>query len=598
MRQILPIVLAVLMMTSPAWAKRRPPMKIEPVVHGGVKYVVPNDNGCEGYIEARDAKTGGLLWRKTLFTVTIDPGLEEDVQWVFVKALKVADGVIVATDEKGRSHSIDPNAKRTQVNEEASFKRGQPIVGTTYFYWYDAQSKAHMIDPDGSDALTTHPADMDGISFKSVAWHRGQMMDMIDAGIDFLMPVFWGVPGKYDGWSFAGLGPLVEAHTAMEKEGLKPPAIGMFFDTSILQWNDGNPDGSAYHVDLTTDFGREWFYRAIRDFWSRIPPQKWARIDGRPIIFLYDASFAAKQDPERQFTHMKARFREDFGIEPFLVKSPGWRGDADAIYAWGGAVNGPLIFRETVSLGAGYDHSAVPGREPLVIDRKDGRTYVDRWTKTLQLDPATRPWMVHVETWNEWHEGTDVAHSREYGRTYIVLTRLFADMWHSGTQLRFPWGFANADAVAWHAEKPAGLTLRPSSGDGFWEIRTVGDTRAVVSLPNPHSATGRYLYFDVDDAFACGLMEKSATLRVTYRDADCFSFGVEYDSTVPEGPLDGAFRPAGSVQVGDTGQWRTVEFRLPYCCFMGRCNGADLRLAIVGGPIELAVLYVELSKSK
>jgi len=108
-------------------------MKIEPVVHGGVKYVVPNDNGCEGYIEARDAKTGGLLWRKTLFTVTIDPGLEEDVQWVFVKALKVADGVIVATDEKGRSHSIDPNAKRTQVNEEASFKRGQPIVGTTYF---------------------------------------------------------------------------------------------------------------------------------------------------------------------------------------------------------------------------------------------------------------------------------------------------------------------------------------------------------------------------------------------------------------------------------------------------------------------------------
>ena len=30
--------------------------------------------------------------------------------------------------------------------------------------------------------------------------------------------------------------------------------------------------------------------------------------------------------------------------------------------------------------------------------------------------------MVHVETWNEWHEGTDIADSREYGRRYIVLT--------------------------------------------------------------------------------------------------------------------------------------------------------------------------------
>jgi hypothetical protein len=51
---------------------------------------------------------------------------------------------------------------------------------------------------------------------------------MIAAGIDFLMLVFWGVPGKYDGWSFAGLPPLVEAHSALQKEGLGPPAIALF----------------------------------------------------------------------------------------------------------------------------------------------------------------------------------------------------------------------------------------------------------------------------------------------------------------------------------------------------------------------------------
>ena len=125
-------------------------------------------------------------------------------------------------------------------------------------------------------------------------------------------------------------------------------------------------------------------------------------------------------------------------------------------------------------------------------------------------------------------------------------------MWHTGTQLRFPWGYANAEAIAWDAKKPTGLDLRASGGDGVWEIRLFGDSRAAVTLANPHSQTGRYLYFDVDDAFASGLMGRPVVLRVTYRDAGCSSFTVEYDSTVNEGPLAGAFRPAGGVEIVGT----------------------------------------------
>lgn len=478
-----------------------------------------------------------------------------------------------------------------------SFKKGQPLVGTTFFYWYDVESKAHIIDHDGTDALTTHPADMEGISYKRAAWHMAQLKDMIDAGIDFLMPVYWGVPGKYDGWSFVGLPPLVAAHTALEKEGLKPPAIGLFYDTSILQWNGANADGSSYHVDLTTDFGKQWFYTAIRDFFSLIPPAKWARIDGKPIVFLYEAAFAKKQDPQRQFEYIKGRFKEDFGVEPFLVKSSRWDGEADAVYSWGGAVNGPILFRDVAALGPGYDHSAVPGRQPLIVERKDGRTYIDRWMKVLQLDPKTRPWMVHVETWNEWHEGTDIAHSREYGRSYIVLTRLFADLWHAGTHLNLPSSYINARAVSWAPEQPKGLELRPSGGDGNWELRRFADVRAVVALPNPHSQVSRYLYFNVDDAFAYGLLGRPLVLRITYRDAGCSSLAVEYDSTVNEGPFGGAFRPAGSAAVTGTGAWKTAEFRLPDCCFMNRGNGADFRLVAGGGDIELAVSQLTLQKA-
>jgi hypothetical protein len=480
--------------------------------------------------------------------------------------------------------------------DASSFKRGQPVIGTTYFYWYDIDSRAHIVNGNGSDALTTHPADMNDLSYKRASWHEAQLRDIIDAGIDFLMPVYWGVPGDYEGWSFVGLPPLVAAHTALEEAGLSPPAIGMFYDTSILSWNRSNVDGSNYHVDLTTDFGKQWFYTAIRDFFSLIPPSKWARVDGRPIIFLYEAAFAAKQDPSRQFAYVKARFEKDFGVEPFIVKSSGWQGRADATYSWGGAVNGPILFDDVAALGPGYDHSAVPGRQPLVVERRDGQTYIDRWTKLLQLAPKQRPWMVHVETWNEWHEGTDIADSREYGRSYIVLTRLFADMWHTDTQLRLGSGYADADRVAWKPEASKGLSLRPSGGDGNWRLTQYGDADAVISLPNPHSESTRYLYFDVDDAFAFGLRGKTVEVDVTYREAGCSSFGIEYDSAVSEGPLAGAFRPGGSAVVGDNEAWKTARFGLPDCRFVGRCNGADFRLSIAGKDMELAVAGVTVSK--
>src|SRR4030042_93092 len=87
----------------------------------------------------------------------------------------------------------------------SSFTRGEPVVGTTYFYWYDIDSRAHIVNGDGSDALTTHPADMSDLSYQRASWHDAQLQDMIEAGIDLLMPVYWGVPGDYEGWSFAGL---------------------------------------------------------------------------------------------------------------------------------------------------------------------------------------------------------------------------------------------------------------------------------------------------------------------------------------------------------------------------------------------------------
>lgn len=488
---------------------------------------------------------------------------------------------------------------RPEEHKEAdSFRHGCPVVGTTYFYWYDIDSKSHIVDRDGTDALTTHPIDMNNISYKRSSWHKEQLKDMIAAGIDFLMPVFWGVPGKYDGWSFKGLPPLVEAHSVLQSEGLRPPVVALFYDTSILRWNSFNEDGTNYHVDLTTELGKDWFYTPIRDFFSLIPPSKQARVDGRPIIFMYSAVFAKKQDP-KQFDYVRSRFRKDFGLEPFIVKSPQWKGQADAMYSWGGAVNGPLIYRKVVSLGPGYDHTAVPGRTTLIVERRDGQTYIGCWLKVLQLNPEQRPWMVHVETWNEWHEGTDVAHSREYGRSYIVLTRLFADMWRAGTRLSLGTVYTDASGVEWEHNRSQGLILRQSSGDGVWRVKKFNEVEAVVSEPNPHLSKSRYFYFNVDDAFAYKLFGEAVSVSVTYRDAGCSSFHLEYDNANPEkGLYEGAFRGVEGMSIGGTGKWKTKEFKLPNCRFMNRCNGTDFRIVVVGGDLALAVSRVELVRTK
>jgi hypothetical protein len=316
------------------------------------------------------------------------------------------------------SHTHPPES---DFRESRSFASNEPIVGGYYFYWYDEATKLHLIDGDGTDALTTHPPTLAGFSHKSAAWHERQLRDMMAAGIDFVLPVFWGAPSEQDAnanlhWSYAGIGPLVEAREKLLREGLQPPTIGLFYDTSTLQYNQWN-----YHADLTTDYGRQWFYATVRDFFSMLPPRHWAMIDGRPLVLLYSAAFAAKYD-QSVLAYAKHQFAREFsGRELYIAPEASWKVAADNRVAWGGALG--LKQPGISSLGPGYDHSAVPGRVPLVVDRRGGKFYEEQWQALLK-HPSS---IVMIETWNEFHEGTDIAESREYGRRFIELTRKYAD---------------------------------------------------------------------------------------------------------------------------------------------------------------------------
>ena len=106
-RFIIIFVAAALLLPSLALAKRIAPAKVEPLVYQGVRYIAPNDDGRRAYIEAWDIRTNKKLWDLTIFVNRIDPKLEEDVQWVFIKALRVQDRALIVTPERGRTYQVD-----------------------------------------------------------------------------------------------------------------------------------------------------------------------------------------------------------------------------------------------------------------------------------------------------------------------------------------------------------------------------------------------------------------------------------------------------------------------------------------------------------
>jgi hypothetical protein len=116
-RFVLIFVAVALTVPSLAPAKNTAPAKVEPVIHQGVRYIAPDDDGRRGYIEAWDIRTNKKLWDLTVFTNRIDPTLEEDVQWVFIKALNIRDGTLIVTSERDKIYRVDLKTKTVRESE-------------------------------------------------------------------------------------------------------------------------------------------------------------------------------------------------------------------------------------------------------------------------------------------------------------------------------------------------------------------------------------------------------------------------------------------------------------------------------------------------
>jgi hypothetical protein len=91
-------------------AKRLPPKKVEPLVYGDLQFTVSR-GGAVGEVQAHNVSNPEnpcLIWKKTLYTVHYHPTLEKDVQDVFIRSLKIEDGVLVVENEHNEMYKLDP----------------------------------------------------------------------------------------------------------------------------------------------------------------------------------------------------------------------------------------------------------------------------------------------------------------------------------------------------------------------------------------------------------------------------------------------------------------------------------------------------------
>lgn len=297
------------------------------------------------------------------------------------------------------------------------------MVLTYFFYWYDATTGAHL--QPGTLALHPPPAPAPG--WDSVTWYEEELRDMADAGIDVVLPVYWGSSSDEE-WSDGGLPYLVRARHRLARRGVDAPLIGMFFDTTIVR-----------DLDLTEPANIDRFYGAVRDFYVHIPRGDRGEIVSRPIVWLFIPQ--SNIFDQRVFDATYERFEEDFGVRPYIVRASSWDcpivardgvlGEqevepdctdpirTEASYVWAAAQHGVQMTETVATVGPGYDERAIPGRAGEFRPREGGAAYRRDLAAALASDRT----VIAIETWNEFHEASAIAETTEFGRTYIDITR-------------------------------------------------------------------------------------------------------------------------------------------------------------------------------
>ena len=324
----------------------------------------------------------------------------------------VAFGLLVLSFDTGQSAET-----RRQILAFYYGWWGNPQVSREWRHWQDVDPEKHRIgnstDFPAFGAYDSHdPAIVD----REVATARA-------AGITGFIASWWG----QDSFEDRGVPLLLDAAA---KHGL---AVSAYYEK--IGGEDAASRKAAAIADLTYLLARYTQHKA------------WLRADGKPVVFVYGRALHQLSPAEWQEVIAQVRRDNPGGValvadalDPKYVgvfdgastynitgqtqhkTPPQIRDWAHVAYPKIVAAAGPSKI-STITVIPGYDDRAV-GRPPPrpVTDRWGGETYRVLWQEAV----AAAPDYVLITSWNEWHEGSEIEPSVEYGLRLLDDTAVYS----------------------------------------------------------------------------------------------------------------------------------------------------------------------------
>ena len=99
-------------------ASRGPPKKVDDLEYKGIKYSAPLEK--MGHIEARNIKTGKIIWDLKVYDVEYQPNLETDIQEVYIISLKIKGDDLEVVNEINEKYLVDLKNRRVRKGDQAA----------------------------------------------------------------------------------------------------------------------------------------------------------------------------------------------------------------------------------------------------------------------------------------------------------------------------------------------------------------------------------------------------------------------------------------------------------------------------------------------
>jgi len=317
-------------------------------------------------------------------------------------AVLVAAGVADAADEPDPTDQAALLRRRARLDYRSTPRR----VMTFYYPWYGTpdgpggKGKAPhwgRIDPKAKDIpSSTH--------YPALGAYDSHDPDLIDhhcrwaneAGIDTLILSWWG-HGHYTDRAV----PLIL--DACKTHGL---SATLYYETCP---NPKTPEATA--GDLA---------RALKKY-GRHPA--FLKVIGNPAVFIYGR--AVGQLGLDGWLQTAVLLNRQVEAGAVLVGDAFSEAAAETYPRWVGLADAARRI-STLTVIPGYDDTKI--REPgLEVPRHDGRSYRVQWEEAIRADPH---WVL-ITSFNEWHEGSEIEPSAEFGRQYLDATAEFAKRFKS-----------------------------------------------------------------------------------------------------------------------------------------------------------------------